>query len=162
VALCPACFNPPAGCECEPRFAEAEPPATRGGATPTIHPSRVDVGWVNDHVRHDRRTLTLRLLTTLEEFGCWAELPAAKRKDYVNIKPPRSHGEARVCSFTLSTGRVEFQDGTYSLARSLALGDHFDLVPIGDKAGISVASQPDVDAAISLAKAFMASRRGMA
>jgi hypothetical protein len=67
LALCPACFNPPAGCDCDPKFsAEADATAQHRSHRVAGSARRVGLEWVNGHVTERRRHLTQRVLEELE------------------------------------------------------------------------------------------------
>lgn len=84
------------------------------------------------------------------------------RQDYVNIQPPRAYGAGRVCSITRSTGWIEFQSDSHDLAKSIDIASRFTFLAAGAKAAITPDTVDDVTAAISLAGAVLASRRGRA
>lgn len=126
MALCPTCFNSPDNCECDPPF---RPPAgvARGPSASPTRPatSRETAERVLDQVEPGRRRQVASFLEAAVSLGCWIETPHAVRQDYVNIQPPRACGAGRLCSVTRSTGRVEFQTDTYSLAEAIDIADHF-------------------------------------
>lgn len=95
-------------------------------------------------------------------LGCWIETPPAVRQDYVNVQPPRAYGAGRVCSVTRSTGRIEFQTDSYAIAESIGDASRFSYLAAGAKAALTPETDDDVTAAVSLARAVLASRRGRA
>ncbi|MFZ6005777.1 MAG: helicase-related protein [Actinomycetota bacterium] len=125
----------------------------------TAVPDRpTDVATVAQGIGHERRDRVRKVLEVLVELGCSLEAPNALRTDYMNIKPPRSHGSRRIASLSLSSGRVEFQGDSYSFATRLGLAEHFDYLAAGDKAAISVDNDEGVAAALALGKECLKSR----
>jgi hypothetical protein len=98
-------------------------------------------------------------LIAVDTFGCRPEIPPSPRQ-YLNVAPPPGHGRGRLCSVTVRTGRLEFQQDTYSIAEAAEVAELFDLVPAGNKAGITLNTDSDVEAAVRLAKSVLGSRRG--
>ena len=99
-------------------------------------------------------------IAALVEWGCRPELPPSQRDASLNIAPPPGHGRARVCCTYVSAARVEFQQDTYTIADEIGLGGAFDLVPAGNKAAQYLNTSGRVHAAVQLAKAVLAARRG--
>ena len=161
VRLCPNCFNSPENCECDPPFVAGTTQTLRSSErkTPST-PESASIETVLDDVDPRRRAYLGRFLRELVALGCWIERPAAVRQNYVNVQPPRSFGVGRVCSVNRSTGRIEFQTDTYSIAESLGAAELFTFLAAGAKAALTPTDDRDVDAALSVARAVLGARRG--
>lgn len=159
MPLCPACFNAPAYCECDPPYRPtAEELGRDGGGVPAAVSKETCERLVAD-VHADRREAVRGIVDGLTALGAWLETPPAIVPDYVNVRVPAAkYGEARLCSIHRKTGRIEFQDGSHPLAEGLGVGDRFDYLAAGDKAAITPTSG-DVQAVLELAGAVLASRR---
>lgn len=159
MALCPTCFNAPDWCECDPPFDGT------GGVEPTKKWTPVRRATVEDiesavqDLPEARKPLLRDILTVLVDARCWIEDPPARVRDYVNIRVPATFGEARLASMNRSTGRIEFHDGSFDVARRAGVADRFDEVPSSNAAAITVDDEGDRDAAVRLAEAFLALRR---
>lgn len=153
------CFNGPQWCECDPPFDGV------GGVEPTkkwtpVRQASVDeISAVVADLPASRRPLVETVLTWLVGAGCWIEDPPARVRDYVNLRVPPSYGAARLGAMNRSTGRIEFHDGSFDIARGAGLSDRFDEVPSANAAAITIEDEADRDAAIRLAEAFMTARR---
>lgn len=101
-----------------------------------------------------------RFIAAAVELGCRPEVPPARRHDYLNIAPPPRHGRGRLCSVHATTGRVEFQTSTFTIATEIGLGRRFDRLAAGEKAALTIRSDADLAAALRLATAVLAARRG--
>lgn len=106
-----------------------------------------------------RRTFIQDVLTELAREGCWIEDPPARVRDYVNIRVPPSYGPARLAAMNRSTGRIEFHDESFDIARAAGVADRFDLVPSSNAAAINIEDDADRDATLRVAAAFMKARR---
>lgn len=101
------------------------------------------------------------LLDAFMALGCWIENPPAFRQHYINVQlalmepdasaPPVSDG---------STGRIEYQTDSYAIAESIGVASRFSHLAAGAKAALTPETDDDVTAAVSVACAVLASRRG--
>lgn len=130
---------------------------------PEVMPTSAAAEWltpsqVEEQIRDPRRSLVRRVLDDLVARGCRIEVPAARRIDYVNIQPPRSHGGGRLVSLTLASGRLEYQGDSWSHVEQLGLTGVFDYLAAGHKAAITAGDEAGVDAAIALGRAYLQAR----
>ena len=160
--LCPSCFNPPAGCECDPRFAATSDYAgTPKRTTKSSWAESVGFMTIDDavaHVDEPGRSHVRALLELLIELGCRIEVPDAEERNYANIRPGIP-GSPRVCAITLSTGRIEFQDESHAVTRQLGIDEAFDRLNAGDKAAVTIETTDQLVAAQELARRYLPMRR---
>jgi hypothetical protein len=160
--LCPQCFNPPVGCECDPPFVAGSDFAGTPRRTTKSHWAE-SIGFMTieeaiDQVDEPRRERVRALLELLAELGCRIEVPDAEERNYANIRP-RAPGNPRVCALTLSTGRIEFQDESHAVARQLGIDNAFDRLNAGDKAAVTIETDEQLAAAQELARRYLPMRR---
>lgn len=113
-----------------------------------------------DGVDPDNAARIRRCLREVASQGCLTHAPSSVRTDYLNIARPPGSGRARLASLTVRTGRVEFQTNSWDVATRSGLAAYFDQLPAGNKAAISLRTDEDLDAAITVANAILAGRAG--
>jgi hypothetical protein len=155
--LCPQCLNASDYCECEPRF--VPPPAAAAAESTPQDGHQVSIADVVKTVVPGRRVFVEAFLDGVAQLGGWLETPSGARGDYVNVRTAPSDGPYRLCSVNRTSGRIEFQSQTSTLARRNGLDSFFDSLADGDKAAVSPSDHAHVEAAIGLAKLEISRRR---
>lgn len=100
---------------------------------------------------------TVAIIERLRGIGCVVERPQAQRQNYVNVRSRRSGRlqSPRLCTINRTTGRVEFQDGSFARAEQAGVAERFEFLAAGGKAALTPTSEADVDGVMRLAHAML-------
>ena len=104
----------------------------------------------------DREPLLRELLRRLRSMGLTLRAPGGEfRRDYINAYAPGIRG--RVLSINASTGRTEFQTGSWASVGEI--GPRFDRLDAGDKAAHPLETKTDGEVILRAAEVELARKR---